>query len=140
MNSPAFDHATMVILDEKIDCPVDRSSPAGSGAVGQPTELIGATFNTYTVRADAAVPSLLVYADTYYEGWRAFMDDREVPIVRANHAFKAVRVDPGQHVVRFVFDPWTFRWGAGITLAGLAIVAGLLGWPVLRRQRSQSPT
>jgi len=140
VNSPAFDHATMVILDEKIDCPVDRSSPAGSGAVGQPTELIGATFNTYTVRADAAVPSLLVYADTYYEGWRAFVDDREVPIVRANHAFKAVRVDPGQHVVRFVFDPWTFRWGAGITLAGLAIVAGLLGWPVLRRQRSQSPT
>ena len=134
VNSPAFDHTRMVILDDKIACPVDRSSPAGSGAVGQPAEVIQATFNTYAVRADAAVPSLLVYADTYYEGWRAYVDDREVPIVRANHAFKAVRVDPGQHVVRFVFDPWTFRWGAGITLAGLAIVAGLLGWSAWRHR------
>ena len=113
--------------------------PAGSGAVGQPTELLQATFNTYAVRADVAVPSLLVYADTYYEGWRAYVDDREVEIVRANHAFKAVRVDPGQHVVRFVFDPWTFRWGAGITLAGLAIVAGLLGWSTWRRGPQPRP-
>lgn len=133
VNSPAFDHATMVILDEKIPCPVDRSAAASAGAVSQPTEVVQATFNTYVVRADVAVPSLLVYADTYYEGWRAFVDDREVPIVRANHAFKAVRVDPGQHLVRFVFDPWTFRWGATIALAGLAIVAGLLGWSTWRR-------
>ena len=50
-----------------------RSVVAGrTGAVGQPTEVIQATFNTYVIRADVAVPSLLVYADTYYEGWRGF--------------------------------------------------------------------
>jgi hypothetical protein len=130
VNSPAFDHPSMVILDEKIPCPEDKSA----GAIQQPTEVVAATFNTYTVRADVAVPSLLVYADTYYEGWRAYVDDREVPIVRANHAFKAVRVDPGQHLVRFVFDPWSFRMGAMLTGMGLVAVAGLFGWAVWRRR------
>jgi hypothetical protein len=130
VNSPAFDHATMVILDDKIPCPVDKSA----GAIQQPTEVVAATFNTYAVRADVAVPSLLVYADTYYKGWRAYVDDREVPIIRANHAFKAVRVDPGQHLIRFVFDPWSFRLGAMLTGAGLVVVAGLLGWAAWRRR------
>ena len=131
VNSPAFDHATMVILDEKVSCPSDRSA-RGSGPMSQPVEVVEATFNTYAVKADVAVPSMLVYADTYYEGWRAFVDDREVEIVRANHAFKAVRVDPGAHHVRFVFDPPSFRWGAALTLVGLAILTGLLGWSAWR--------
>ena len=80
VNSPAFDHTRMVVLDDTIACPVDRSSPAARGR-RPAAEVIQATFNTYVIRADVAVPSLLVYADTYYEGWRARVDDREAPIV-----------------------------------------------------------
>jgi hypothetical protein len=59
-------------------------------------------------------------------------------ISRANHAFKAVRVDPGQHLVRFVFDPWTFRWGATVTIVGLGIVGGLLGWSAWGRRKQRA--
>jgi len=133
VNSPGFDHPTMVILEEKVPCPTEKGASPSAEAEAQRVEVEAATFNTYRVRADVAVPSVLVFADTYYEGWRAFVDDQEVPILLANHAFKAVRVDPGQHLVRFVFDPPSFRIGAGLTVAGLLILAGLLGWPLLRR-------
>ena len=126
VNSPAFDHTSMVILDEKIACPVQPVPPGASAS--PPVQVTSATFNTYAVRADVAVPSLLVYADTYYEGWRAYVDGQEVPVLRANHAFKAVRVDPGQHTVRFVFDPTSFKIGAALTALGLVAVVALLGW------------
>ena len=135
VNSPAFDHASMVILDEKTPCP-EVAPPAGVAlATAQTVEVTEATFNTYGVRATAVVPSMLVYADTYYEGWRGYVDGQEVPIVRANHAFKALRVDSGQHEVRFVFDPMSFKVGAALSAAGLAVVAGLLAWSVLSARR-----
>jgi uncharacterized membrane protein YfhO len=124
----------MVILGDKIPCPVQEPSNGSAAAAGPLVEVIEATFNTYAVRANVAVPSLLVYADTYYDGWRAYVDDREVSIERADHAFKAVRVDPGQHVVRFVFDPLSFKVGAALTIVGLIGVLGLLGWSAARRQ------
>jgi len=135
VNSPAFDHATSVILHEKIPCPDAPASAGDLATIRQPTDVLESTFNTYAVRADVKVPSILVYADTYYDGWRAFVDGSETPVLRANHAFKAVRVDPGVHVVRFVFDPPSFRVGAAATIVGLVIVMVLLGWSAVRMGR-----
>jgi hypothetical protein len=104
--------------------------------------VVEATFNTYAVQAEVAAPSLLVYSDTYYVGWRAFVDGAEVPVLRANHAFKAVRVDPGSHHVRFVFDPPSFKLGTALTVVGLAIAAALCGWSavaVSRRRAGRPP-
>jgi hypothetical protein len=133
VNSPGFDPATSVILDEKIRCP----EPSRDAADQPPVTLTEATFNTYAVQADVTEPSLLVFADTYYDGWRAFVDDAETPILRANHAFKAVRVNPGRHAIRFVFDPWSFKLGAMLTTTGLVVVVGLLGWSALRARRAR---
>jgi hypothetical protein len=127
VNNSTFDPATMAILEDKVDCPEVNNATAGP-----PVTVLEATFNTYGVQAEVAVPSLLVYSDLYYEGWRAFVDGAEVPVLRADHAFKAVRVDPGSHHVRFVFDPPSFRRGLILTILGLAILAGLLGRPAVR--------
>jgi hypothetical protein len=130
VSNSTFDPATMAILDDKVDCPEVDGAPASS-----PVTVLEATFNSYGVQAEVAVPSLLVYSDLYYEGWRAFVDGAEVPVLRADHAFKAVRVDPGSHHVRFVFDPPSFRRGLMLTILGLVILAGLLGWSALRHRK-----
>ncbi|MGE3909661.1 MAG: YfhO family protein [Chloroflexota bacterium] len=134
-NSPAFNHPTEVILHQKTRCPDDG---ADGETPSPPTELLEATFNTYAVRADVKSQSILVFADTYYEGWRAYIDGQETEVLRANHAFKAVRVDPGVHIVRFVFDPMSFKIGAAASILGLAIVAGLLAWSGARHRRGRS--
>ncbi len=64
----------------------------------------------------------LVLTDNFYPGWRASVDGRTVPIRRANYLFRAIALKPGHHQVRFSYRPWSYRLGAGLTLAGLAAI------------------
>jgi hypothetical protein len=135
VNSGGFDPSKAVVLEDRLRCTAPPSARSGSPITSPSTEVMEATFNSYTVRANAVEQSVLVFADTYYVGWRAFVDGDEVPILRANHAFKAVQVGPGPHVVRFVFEPSSFRLGAALSCVGLALVLALLGWSGLRARR-----
>jgi hypothetical protein len=74
------------------------------------------------VEADAAADGYLVLVDTYDADWRATVDGRAAPILRANVAFRAVAVTRGHHTVDFKYRPRSVAWGLGIaalTLAGL---------------------
>jgi hypothetical protein len=128
VNSGGFDPSRAVVLEDRLRCTAPPSERSGRAITSPSTDVVEAGFNTYTVRANAVEPSVLVFADTYYVGWRAFVDGAEAPIIRANHAFKAVQVGPGPHVVRFVFEPQSFRLGAMLSGVGLAMVVALLGW------------
>ena len=75
---------------------------------------------------EAEAPSLVVVAQTYYHRWQAFVDDKPVPLLRANYAFQAVQIPAGKHRVRLAYVDRGFQIGAGISLVALAICgAGL---------------
>jgi hypothetical protein len=68
----------------------------------------------------------LVLSDTYYPGWRAYVDGEEKEILRANYAFRALPLDSGQHTVLFKYDPLSFKIGLAISLVTWgAIILGL---------------
>jgi hypothetical protein len=67
----------------------------------------------------------LVLNDTFAPGWRATVDERPVPILRANGLVRTVSLDAGRHRVEFVYIPATVTLGAAISLAAL-VAAGLL--------------
>ena len=67
--------------------------------------------------------------DSFSDDWHATADGRTATIVRANGLFRAVRLNPGPHVVEFVYRPRAFLVGAAASTAGLALVIGLLAWP-----------
>ena len=46
-------------------------------------------------------PGYVVLTDLYYAGWQASIDGKPSEIYRANFAFRAVKIEPGQHSVRF---------------------------------------
>jgi hypothetical protein len=93
-----------------------------------------AEWTANTVEVNVTVPSkdsLLVFTDAGFPGWQAVVDDKRVPIYRANGAFKAVEVPAGSHRVRFAFQPVSVQlggavslvaWGAGLTF--LVVSAG----------------
>jgi len=68
----------------------------------------------------------LVLLDSFSSDWRATVDGRGATIVRANGLFRAVRLNPGLHVVEFVYRPHAFLAGAAISAATVAILLGLL--------------
>jgi hypothetical protein len=69
-------------------------------------------------------PGLLFESVNYYPGWKAYLDGRETPLIRADHAFRAVYVPAGRHVLKMTFEPIDFRLGIWIGLTTL--ICGLM--------------
>jgi hypothetical protein len=72
----------------------------------------------------ASAPALLVVMDNYYPAWRAHVGGREVPVLRANYAFRAVPVPAGTHEVVIRYQPDALR---GAALASGALLVLLVG-------------
>jgi len=124
MQNPNFDPRRMALVESAPPIPL-AEMPQGQGAgrvdvTRYEGERIGLT-------ASAAANSLLVLGEKYYQGWRATIDGKEVPIVPVNHVLRGVYLPAGDHRVEFVFDPTPFKIGKWLTFASFAIFIFMLG-------------
>jgi hypothetical protein len=76
----------------------------------------------------------VVLLDSFSDDWRAAVDGRPAAMVRANGLFRAVRLNPGPHVIEFLYRPHALVVGGAASAAALAVVIGLLVWPVAGRR------
>jgi uncharacterized membrane protein YfhO len=83
--------------------------------------------NETVIDVQTDTPGLLFVSDTFYPGWKAYIDDKEEKIFRANYAFRAVEVPGGKHTVRFVYKPESFYKGLKISSATFVVLILLLG-------------
>ena len=77
--------------------------------------------------------TLLVLADTYYPGWQAYLNNKEVEIERVNLLFRGIYLPKGSHEVIFKYYPDSFKFGLKITIIavlGLSLFFILIkkGW------------
>lgn len=81
---------------------------------------------------DACVLQILM---NHHPNWRAWVDGRPVPLLRAFGTFMAVAVPAGEHTVTLLYrEPW-FWAGLGVTGAGWAgVAAWLVRWRVKGRR------
>ncbi len=61
--------------------------------------------NEVIFNVNTSVPKLLFLSDTYDPGWQAIIDGSSTTLYRADYAFRAVAVPPGEHNVRMVYWP-----------------------------------
>jgi hypothetical protein len=122
MKSGEFDPASEVLLlgSPDISWRWPDDGPLGSAAI------IEREPNRVVIDVDAARDCYLFVSDVHYPGWTAFVDGAEVDLLRANYAFRAVKVGPGSHTVRMEYVPLYFRIGLIFTTAGAGLVALLL--------------
>lgn len=85
------------------------------------------TGNLVEIRTQSRKNGFLVLSDTFYPGWKAWIDGVENEIMRANYDFRALPLPAGDHTVVFRFNPLSFKIGlwtsfAGIVLVGLACI------------------
>jgi len=67
--------------------------------------------------------TLLFLSDTYYPGWKAYVDGKETKIHRANYAFRAVIVPEGKHDVIMIYEPDSFKIGFIISVISVILIS-----------------
>ena len=128
-----FNPTTSVILEED----PRELPPAFFGALDEfqaRNPVVIKSMSDTEVVIESAITShgFLVLSDLYYPGWKATVDGKEVKIFRANYLVRALELDPGTHIIRFFYDPLSFKLGATVSAATLVIIlitvllAGLL--------------
>jgi hypothetical protein len=85
------------------------------------------------LEAELSRAGYVVLVDGYDPGWRAEIDGRPAPVLRANIAFRAVAVPAGRHVVEYRYRPTSVILGASISVLTLALG---LGYAATRRTRT----
>ena len=63
--------------------------------------------------------SFLVLTDNYYPGWKAFVNDKEVKIYKADYTFRGIVIPAGKSSIEFSFVPQTFLIGTYLFLTGI---------------------
>jgi uncharacterized membrane protein YfhO len=74
-----------------------------------------------------------VLSEVYYPGWRAWVNDREVEVLRANYLFRAMEISAGAQRVRLLYAPWSFKIGAGLFAVTAVALIGWFVWKVRRK-------
>ncbi|MGD0917386.1 MAG: YfhO family protein [Thermodesulfobacteriota bacterium] len=140
MTSKDFHPDKEVLLEEEppqpirsVDLPTQPSPVKRMPKEGRErwVEFISESNNRLRLLAKAPEHSFLVLNDTYFPGWKAFVDGKRTKIYRADYTFRAIPVNAGVHQVEFVYDPWSFKLGAAISIFG---VTGCVAICLIRRK------
>jgi len=76
----------------------------------------------YAAKSNAK--QLAVFSEIYYkDGWKAYVDEKETPIVKVNYVLRGLVVPAGDHKIRFEFKPDSIA-----NTQKLAGVASILLW------------
>lgn len=81
--------------------------------------------NNVILEVNSEKEGLLILTDNYYSGWKAYVNDQESEILRANYTFRAVKIPSGTSVVEFDYEPKSFTYGVYLGIAGFCILLAI---------------
>jgi hypothetical protein len=118
LGSPQFDPREVAYVESPVNLP---GSCLGSAVIVDeiPTRI------RVSVRMET--PGLVVLADRWDKGWRAYLGGKAVPILRTNHAIRGVVVPAGSETLEFRYEPASFAWGLRLAGVGSLVILGWLG-------------
>jgi hypothetical protein len=95
-------------------------------------QLINNENDIVTYSSNASKKQLAVFSEIFYKlGWKAYIDEKESPIVKVNYVLRGLVVPAGTHAIRFEFKPTniqsallaakTASWLLWLSIIGLGI-------------------
>ena len=134
MANRSFDPRDLAYVQEDPGIKVDPPGPDATASV------VKFGLQDLTVSATATGNNLLFLSEVWYpEGWKAFIDGQESPILRLNYLFRGVVVPAGKHTIEMKFEPRGFELGKNLSLGVnlvLLVGFGFLGVQEVRKRRA----
>jgi hypothetical protein len=127
LSGKEFNPRKEVLLEEEPQWVTPNSELRTPNSFGELPQFISESNNRLQLLVEAKEDNLLVLSDTYFPGWKAYVDGKPVKIFRANYNFRAVSIPPGKHEVKFVYHPMSVKLGVVVTSLGIIgiLVLGL---------------
>jgi hypothetical protein len=125
LRAGTLDLSRFVLLEADRPPGFSADSPPDGPPESVRPQIVAYRSNEVVIKVESGRGGVLVLSDLYYPGWKALVDGRERPILRADYLFRAVILGPGRHTVRFVYAPRSFTWGwlaFFVSLAGLGVL------------------
>lgn len=120
--------------------PESKLTPPPAGAVPGPAgrvRVLTSRPGRVELEVEADRPALLRIADKYDPEWRAWVDGRPTPLVRADFMLQAVPMETGSHRVLLAYRP--SRVPLASAGAGLLVILAGLGATLITRRRPPVP-
>ena len=77
----------------------------------------------------AGTDQLTIFSEVYYpEGWKLYVDNKEIPSFRANYVLRAGILPAGKHEAEFIFRPSSYYTGNKIALASSLLLFLSIGF------------
>lgn len=99
----------------RVDFPEWAKTLEGKTIAVDSTQAISLTSykpNRLEYQVSTSYPGVAVFSEVYYpKGWKAYVDDVEVPIYRVNYVLRAINVPANAREITFVFDPEVVKTG-----------------------------
>ena len=121
MRDAQFDPKHTAVVED-----VPLALPHDPNLSSTPAAIMQYEATSLRIETEAVSNGLLVLTDTYYPGWRAWVDGAEQPIWRTNYLFRGIMLPTGRHTIEFRYEPISFQIGlliAAVTI-GLTLFAG----------------
>ena len=124
---PEFDPREVAYAETPVDLPPQCRGTANIESEIPTRIVVAATMKT---------PGLLVLADRWDKGWRAYLNGKPVPILKTDYALRGVVLPAGSTRVEFRYQSATVT-GAFVLAAGALLI--LAGWLVVAAWRRTDP-
>jgi NADH:ubiquinone oxidoreductase subunit 3 (subunit A) len=109
-------HRTVVLLGE---------APTLDNCDGGSVQIEHYRATSVVLRSDSPCRAMVVLADVWFPGWKAYVDGRPARIWKAYNVVRGVVVDAGSHEVRMVYRPASVFIGAALAVLGIMLCIGL---------------
>jgi len=97
-----------------------------------PVKVVSYTQNRIILSVELKEDGFIVLNDAYFPGWKAEVDGVFQPVLRANHAFRAVPVKKGEHEIIVSYFPKTFLIGLLIAVVSATFIIILAAIAMIR--------
>jgi hypothetical protein len=127
--APDFDPRAVAFVETPVTLPSACSGTA---------EIVSEIPTRVTVSAKMQTPGLVLLADSWDKGWRARVNGKPAPILRADHALRGVVVPAGEATVEFRYEPRVFAIGLWLAAASFLGLLGMVGLEKFKSPRATS--
>jgi uncharacterized membrane protein YfhO len=124
LKSDSYNPSLIAIISEELP-PLEKRVNEGTPLKDDSeAEILDYGLNTISIKAKMESPGFLVLADVYYPGWKVVVDGQERKIYRTDYIFRSVYLEEGEHDIKFLFDPLSFKIGLYLTSSTLLLLGG----------------